>query len=104
MKKNIKFLLIALLLSCFSVASVSQGDVSAQQLVVGRIDHAKNTVVIGDSFYKMSLGLKVYKGGDLLGKKRVVNRYALKEGQPVRVLLRQQGTVVYVDTINILEP
>jgi hypothetical protein len=66
--------------------------------VIDYIDNTKGTVVLDDFTYRLKLNAKVYDQ-----QKRLVNRYALKEGQRVLIEISKEGDGRYIDSIFILD-
>jgi len=87
-----------------SASTIAQDDEEQEPVpVLDRLDHNANVIVVDDRLYSLPLNVKVYKIKVDGSKKRVVNRYALKQGQNVSIDTRQSGKTTYADTIFILE-
>jgi len=88
----------------FSTWASSQSEKKEESLlVIDRLDHEANLVVIDDYSYQMPINIKVYKLKLNSKKTRTVNRYALKKGQKVTLNSRRSGKLTYVDSIFIIE-
>lgn len=68
-------------------------DLSKQ---VDYVDNTKGTVVLDDFVYILKLNTKIYDN-----RKRLVNRYALKEGQRVLIEINAESSGRYLDSIFI---
>ena len=104
-------LAIALLILVGSQASFAQSNsngvvsnsrstlyVEDPSKVVYFVDNTKGTVILDDFAYQLKLNAKVYDQ-----QKRLVNRYALKEGQRVLIEISKEGDGRYIDSIFILD-
>ena len=64
--------------------------------IVHFVDNTKGTVVIDDFAYILQLNTKIYDE-----RKRLVNRYALKEGQRVLLEISGESSGRYLESIFI---
>jgi len=98
------YFILVMTIVVMSASITAQADKKQKVLpVLDRLDHNANTIVVDDRLYSLPLNVKVYKVKVDGSQKRVVNRYALKQGQNVSVNSRQSGKKTYADTIFILE-
>jgi len=90
------YFILVMTIVVMSASITAQADKKQKVLpVLDRLDD--------DRLYSLPLNVKVYKVKVDGSQKRVVNRYALKQGQNVSVNSRQSGKKTYADTIFILE-
>ena len=101
---TIKFLVIIMILinTLFSLVYASEEGVSEENTfkVIDSIEHNSGTLVLDDFIYKMKLNAKVYDR-----QNNLVNRYALRKGQRVRIEVDKQGLSGpgrFIDVIFIL--
>jgi hypothetical protein len=66
--------------------------------IIDYIDNNEGRLSLGDTPYRLKLNAKVYDQ-----QKRLVNRYALKEGQRVLIEISKEGAGRYIDSIFILD-
>ena len=98
MKKLILFVVLSFFTG-FAVAESEEENLNQFISTVDNIDTTKGYILLGDAPYKMVLNMKVFDKNN-----KPINRYALKLGQSVEVVIDSyRKRVPNVQSIKILQ-